>query len=127
MPQENDADQSHHNAFLNQFFTQGGDGTLDQIAAVVSRHDMDAFQAAMTVNLLQLLLHPLNHAQRIFTVTHHHNAAHRLAFSVHSSATPRRRSGIPRWTIPTLFPYIHGCAILFMTFSGMFSGCPPRS
>ena len=40
----NDADQRHHQAFLEQRAAQGLDGAVDELGAVVDRHHLDAFR-----------------------------------------------------------------------------------
>src|SRR5207249_5687654 len=57
------------------------DRTLDQIAAVVSGDDFHAFGQGR-LDLLQLLVNPIDDPQRVLTVTHHDDAAHDLAFAV---------------------------------------------
>ena len=45
VPKKNNADKRDHDAFFNQLFAQRRDGALDQLAAVVSRHDAHTLPA----------------------------------------------------------------------------------
>ena len=60
--------------------------SLDDVGAVVERHDFDFRDAAIgerllrqaRLQLLDFLLHPLDDVQRVFAVTHQHHAADRF-------------------------------------------------
>ena len=70
--------------FFEERFLERVDGLVDDVGAVVERHDVDLRDAAVGERLLRqagfelldLLLHPLDDVQRVFAVAHQHHAAH---------------------------------------------------
>src|SRR5665213_2713644 len=87
VPEKNYADQRHDDAFFDQFFAQRGDGIFDQGAAVVSRNNFHA-RRQRGFYLLEFLFDAINHRQRIFAVTHDHDAADHFTFAVQFSHSP---------------------------------------
>ena len=57
------------------------DGVLDQVAAVVSRHDAHAF-GQRGLDFLELLLDAVDDVERVFAVAHDDDAADDFAFAV---------------------------------------------
>ena len=89
--QEHDDHQRHDQHFLGQRGRQRIDGLLDQGRAVVDRHDLHAVRQCR-LHLGNPRLDPLDHAQRVLAVTHHHHAADRepLAVEFGGAALHRR-------------------------------------
>ena len=88
MPEENDADKRNDDTFFDQLLAQGGDGALDQITAIVGRHDANPF-GQRTLNLLDFLFDTIDDVERVLAVTHHHDAADGFAAPVQlSNAAP---------------------------------------
>src|ERR1043166_1898742 len=81
MPKEDKTNESHNNAFLNQFFAQGADGTFDQLAPVVGRDQLDSLGKGR-FDLLQFLLDSLDDSQGVFAIPHDDDAPDHLAFPV---------------------------------------------
>ncbi len=84
MQQENEDDRCGHQRFLAERFFERVDGLVDDVRAVVERHDVDLRDAAIGERLLRqagfelfdLRLHPLDDVQRVFAVAHQRHAAH---------------------------------------------------
>ena len=81
MQQEHDADQRDDDAFLEQRVLQRGDGGIDQVGAVVDRHDLDRFRQAAG-DLREALLDVLDHVERVDAKALQHDAARDLALAV---------------------------------------------
>ena len=79
--QEHDAHQCDDDALLQQRVLERVDGGVDQVGAVVDRHDLDRFRQAAR-DLRKALLDVLNHVQRIDAKTLQHDAAGDLALAV---------------------------------------------
>jgi hypothetical protein len=88
MQQEDDADQRHHNAFLQQRVLEGFDRGVDQIGTIVYRNDFDrARQTAR--DFLEALFYILDCIERIDAKALQHDAAGDLAFPIEfSNASP---------------------------------------
>src|SRR6266571_4536067 len=86
MPEKNDTDQRDDDAFFDQLLAQRGDGALDQIAAIVSRHDAHAFRQR-AFDLLDFLFYPVDHVEGVLAVAHDHDATDSFAASVQFSDT----------------------------------------
>src|SRR5205823_1851822 len=81
VPEKNDADESDHDAFFNQLFTQRCDRAPDQLAAVVSRHDAHTgWQRRF--DLIDFLFDTIDDVERVLAVTHHNDPTNGLAFAV---------------------------------------------
>ncbi len=81
MQQEHDADERNDDAFLQQRMLERGDGRIDQVGAVIDRNDLDRFRQAAR-DLLEALLHILDHIKRIDAEPLQHNAAGDFALAV---------------------------------------------
>ena len=79
--QEHDADQRDDDAFLEQRVLERVDGRVDQVRAVVDRHDLDRFRQAAG-DLLEALLDVLDDVERVDAEALQHDAARDLAFAV---------------------------------------------
>ena len=92
MQQEDDADQRHHNAFLQQRVLEGFDRGVDQIGTIVDRNDFDrARQTAR--DFLEALFYILDYIERIDAKALQHDAAGDLAFPIEfSNAAPLVRT-----------------------------------
>src|SRR5581483_11811172 len=64
-----------------QLFLECVDGPLDQLRTIVGRDHFHAFGEGR-LDLLQLIFHPLDHVQGIFTGPHDDDAARRVPFAV---------------------------------------------
>src|SRR5205823_8178433 len=81
MPEEDDADERHNDAFFDQLFAQRCDGALDQIAAIISRHDAHTgWQRRF--DLVDFLFDPIDNVECVLAIAHHYDATHGLAFAV---------------------------------------------
>src|SRR5574338_170498 len=88
MPEKNDADQRDDDAFFNQLLPQRGDGALDQIAAIISRHNPHPLGQG-GFDLLNFLFDAVDDGERVRAVAHHDDAADHFAASVElRDATP---------------------------------------
>ena len=81
MQQKHDAHQSDDDAFLEQRRFQRGDGAVDQLRAVVNRHDLRPFGQRRR-DLLQPLLDVVDDGQRIGAGTLQGDAAGHFAVAV---------------------------------------------
>ena len=81
MQQEHDADQRDDDALLEQRVLERVDGRVDQVRAVVDRHDLDRLRQAAR-NLREALLDVLDDVERIDAEALQHDAAGDLAFAV---------------------------------------------
>ena len=81
MPEKNNADERDDDAFFNQLFAQRRDGALDQLAAIVSRHDAHTGRQRR-FDLLDFLFDTIDDVERVLAVTHHDDPANGLAFAV---------------------------------------------
>ena len=81
MQEEHDADQRNDDALLDQRVLEGIDGGIDQVRAVVDRHDLDGFRQARG-DLLESLLHVLNDVERVDAEALQHDAAGDLALAI---------------------------------------------
>ena len=79
--QEHDADQRDDDAFLEQRVLERVDGGVDQVGAVVDRHDLDRLRQAGG-DLLEALLDVLDDVERVDAEALQHDAAGDLAFAV---------------------------------------------
>ena len=81
VPEKYETDQGDDDAFLDQFLAQRCDRTVDQLAAIIGRHDSHpGWQRRFDV--VDLAFDAFDHAQRVLAVTHDHNASDNLAFAV---------------------------------------------
>src|SRR6266513_3922897 len=81
MPEEDDADERHNDALFDQFLPQRCDGALDQIAAIISRHDAHAgWQRRL--DPVDFLFDTIDNVERVLAIAHHHDATDGLAFAV---------------------------------------------
>ena len=81
MQQEDDADQRHHQAFLEQCLLEGFDRRVDQVGAIIDRDDLDrAWQAAG--DFLEALFHVLDDIERIDAEALQHDTAGHFALPV---------------------------------------------
>ena len=81
MPEENHADERDDDALLDQLLAQRRDRALDQIAAIVGRHDPDPF-GQRRFDLLDFLFDAVNDIERVLAVAHHYDSADGFAASV---------------------------------------------
>ena len=81
MQQEDHADQRHDDALLGQRVLQRVDRRLDQMRAVVDRHDLGALRQAAG-DVRQALLDVVDHVQGIGAEALQHDAARHLALAV---------------------------------------------
>src|SRR5580692_3549462 len=81
MPEENDTDQRHHNAFFDELLPKRFDGSLDDSAAIVGRNDLDPI-GQRGLEFLQLFLNARDDVQGVFAVAHDDNSTHHFPFSV---------------------------------------------
>src|ERR1700722_1927157 len=81
MPKKNDTDQRYHDALFDELFPQGGDGSLNDPATIVSRNDLDPI-GQRRLKFLQLSLHARNDVQGVFAVPHDDDSAHHFPFAV---------------------------------------------
>src|SRR6266576_4366903 len=81
MPEEDDAHERHNDALFDQLLPQRGDGALDQIAAIISRHDAHARRQG-GFDFFDFLFDTIDDVERVLAVTHHHDPANGLAFAV---------------------------------------------
>ena len=79
--EEHDADQRHHQAFLEQRAAQGLDGAIDQLGAVVDRHHLDALGQGGS-DLRQSRLDVGDDVERVGAEALQGNAAGDFAFAV---------------------------------------------
>src|SRR5436190_10781132 len=81
MPEKNNANKRDHDAFFNQLFAQRRNRAPDQLAAVISRHDVHTgWQRRF--DLVDFLFDAIDDVERVLAVTHHDNAANGFAFAV---------------------------------------------
>ncbi len=100
MPEEQCADQRHHQKLFAQLGREIADGPLDQRTAVVGGDDLDARRQA-ALQLRQLGLDGSDRLLCILAGAQHHHAAGDLAFSVEfGNATPHLRAYLERSHIP---------------------------
>src|SRR5205085_7643267 len=81
MQEEHDADQRNDDALLDQRVLEGIDGGIDQVRAVVDRHDLDGFRQAAR-DLLEALFDVLDHVERVDAEALQHDAAGDLALAI---------------------------------------------
>src|SRR6266700_5235635 len=81
MKQKDDDDQADDDRFFEKIPLQCLDGCIDQIGAVVSRHDLDAGRKRWR-NLVELLLDSIDNVQRIHPLTHYDNSTDGFALSI---------------------------------------------
>jgi len=82
--QEEEADHRHHQAFLEEFLLQIGDGAADQVAAVIDRNHLHALRQGR-LELLDFMFDALDHTQGVFPVPHDDDAAHGFPAAVQLS------------------------------------------
>src|SRR3989338_5358876 len=81
VPEENQDHEAHDNELKDQFLLERMDGAFNQLGTVVGGDDFDPF-GERGFDLLKLLFHPLDDVEGVFTVAHHHDAAHGVALAV---------------------------------------------
>ena len=81
MKQEDDDHQADDDRFFEQVALQRFDGCIDQIGAIVSRHDLDAGWKRGR-DLAQLLLHSVDDVQRVHALAHDDDPADGFAFAI---------------------------------------------
>ncbi len=92
--QKDQADQCHHDRFLEQGVGQRLHGPIDQAGSVVGDGDLDILRKAC-LELLEALLHALDHRSRIGPPANNDNASDGLA--LHRSTRPDRDGSRVRW------------------------------
>src|SRR4029453_6321703 len=78
------ANQCDDDAFLDQLFAQRGDGTFDQIAAIVGWHDAHPGRQRR-LDLFDFLFNAIDDVECVLAVAHDDNAADRFAASIELS------------------------------------------
>ena len=81
MPEEHEADQGDDDALLDELFAQRGDGSLDELGAIIGGDDFDTFRQG-AFDFLQFPFDSIDDTQRILPVAHDNDAADDLAFAV---------------------------------------------
>ena len=81
MKKKDQADNTHNDAFFNQFFFQRGDRFQDEVRTVIGGHDLYALRKRR-LDLLELFLYPVDQIKGILAIAHDHNATHNLALAV---------------------------------------------
>ena len=81
VPEEEEDDPAHDEELFHQRVAEGVDGPLDERRAVVDGDDLDP-RGQRRRDAAELLLHAVDDAQRVLSVTHDDHAAHRLALAV---------------------------------------------
>ena len=81
VPQEQCADDGHHDKLFEQLGTQVVDCPIDELAAIVGGHNLNAFRQA-GLQRLQLIFHRRDDFTRIFTRTQDHHAARNFPLPV---------------------------------------------
>ena len=84
--QEEHADRGDHQHLLGELLAQRRDRPLDQLRAVVGDVDLDALRQAL-LELVEALLHPLDHAPGVLAEAQQHDARDDLALAVHVDET----------------------------------------
>ena len=56
VPEEHDADQRDHDAFLDELFAERIDGAMDQFAAVIDRHHAHSLRQRSSISLSFFLM-----------------------------------------------------------------------
>ena len=79
--QEHDADQRDHDALLEQRVLERVDGCVDQVRAVIDRHDLDRLRQAAG-DFPKALLDVLDDVERVHAEALQHDAAGDLAFAI---------------------------------------------
>ena len=81
VPEEDQDDDRDDDDLLDQLRLQRVDGALDEVRAVVGRHDLHALRQRR-LDVLQLRLDPLDDVERVLAAAHHDDAADDLALAV---------------------------------------------
>ena len=81
MQQKQHADQRDDSALLQQGLLQRGNGLMDQLGAIIGGDYLHPLGQA-ELELHQLLLHPLDDIERIFTAASHDNAGGHLSLPI---------------------------------------------
>src|SRR5204863_3373284 len=88
VPEKNQADQCDDDAFFDQFLAQSGDGPIDQVAAIIHRHEAHTGRQRR-LYLFDFLLYPVDDVERVFAIAHHNDAANDFAAPIEfGNATP---------------------------------------
>ncbi|CZU30534.1 Uncharacterised protein [Enterobacter cloacae] len=81
VPQEQGADDGHHDKLFKQFGTQVVDCPIDELAAIVGGHNLNPFRQA-GLQRLQLISHRRDDFTRIFARTQDHHATRNFPLPV---------------------------------------------
>ncbi len=87
VPEKKQDHQGHGDHHLHQGGLQVADGPLDQVGAVVDRHDLDAGRQAR-LDLPDLGLDPVDDLQGVFSLAHDHDPGNHLPFPVQVGDPP---------------------------------------
>src|SRR5438270_182821 len=87
VPKKDDANECDDDAFFDQLFAKRSDGAFDEVTAVVSGDDANAF-GKRGFNLLEFAFDAIDYGESIFSVAHHHDAADDFAFSIQLRDAP---------------------------------------
>ncbi len=87
MEQEYGTHQRDNNKFLDQFFLQGIDGTVNQAGTVIGRNNLDPVRQT-GLKGLELFLYAFDGRQRIFTPAHDDHATDDFTLAIQLGDTP---------------------------------------
>ena len=81
VPEEQRADDGHYDKLFEKFAAQVINGPVDELAAIVGGHNLNAFRQA-GLQRLQLVFYRRNDLARVFTRTQDHHAARHFTLPV---------------------------------------------
>ncbi|SAC85359.1 Uncharacterised protein [Enterobacter cloacae] len=81
MPEEQCTDDGHHDKLFEKLAAQVINGPVDELAAIVGGHNLNAFRQA-GLQRLQLIFHRRDDLARVFTRTQDHHAARHFPLPV---------------------------------------------
>ena len=81
MPEEQRADNGHHNKLFEKLAAQVINGPVDELAAIVSRHNLNAFRQA-GLQRLQFVFYRRNDLTRVFARTQDHHPTRHFSLPV---------------------------------------------
>ena len=89
--EKHEEDEGYQDRALEEIATDGANGGVDQIGAVVERHDVDAVGQDLVIQLVDRGAHLLQHDGRVLVAAHQHDALHRIEIGAAADhALPRR-------------------------------------